>query len=182
MWTIEKNELYHHGIMGMKWGKRNGPPYPLHSGMYSAAEKKATKRALRQEKKAAKKQKKLQKKADIEEAKRQKILKTGTAKQLQKLKGNISNDEYQTAFKRLENERKLDELTTDQVRSVSERVNEAKNVLSSIDSASKSAVNIYNRGARIYNVVAKKRGWEPQELPIIPSENSEKKDKDKDKK
>ena len=22
-------ELYHHGIQGQKWGKRNGPPYPL---------------------------------------------------------------------------------------------------------------------------------------------------------
>lgn len=21
--------LYHHGIKGQKWGKRNGPPYPL---------------------------------------------------------------------------------------------------------------------------------------------------------
>lgn len=23
------SELYHHGVDGMRWGKRNGPPYPL---------------------------------------------------------------------------------------------------------------------------------------------------------
>ena len=34
-------ELYHHGIAGQKWGKRNGPPYPLGSGDHSASEKKA---------------------------------------------------------------------------------------------------------------------------------------------
>lgn len=26
---LMNNELYHHGIQGQKWGKRNGPPYPL---------------------------------------------------------------------------------------------------------------------------------------------------------
>lgn len=35
-WT---NELYHHGIFGQKWGKRNGPPYPLKPGKHSAREK-----------------------------------------------------------------------------------------------------------------------------------------------
>lgn len=25
------NELYHHGVLGQKWGVRNGPPYPLKS-------------------------------------------------------------------------------------------------------------------------------------------------------
>lgn len=25
------DELYHHGVRGQKWGKRNGPPYPLNS-------------------------------------------------------------------------------------------------------------------------------------------------------
>lgn len=32
MWYIvKKDELYHHGVKGQKWGVRNGPPYPLGS-------------------------------------------------------------------------------------------------------------------------------------------------------
>lgn len=33
------NYLVHHGILGQKWGKRNGPPYPLKSGAHTNAEK-----------------------------------------------------------------------------------------------------------------------------------------------
>lgn len=35
---MQVNELYHHGIRGQRWGKRNGPPYPLKGGSYSASE------------------------------------------------------------------------------------------------------------------------------------------------
>lgn len=37
---FESNYLMHHGILGMKWGRRNGPPYPLGSGDHSANERK----------------------------------------------------------------------------------------------------------------------------------------------
>lgn len=34
-----KTELKHHGIRGQRWGKRNGPPYPLKESSKSSAEK-----------------------------------------------------------------------------------------------------------------------------------------------
>lgn len=49
--------IKHHGIMGQKWGQRNGPPYPLDASDHSAAEKKAAKygsKADKAEKKSAK--------------------------------------------------------------------------------------------------------------------------------
>lgn len=38
---IYLNYLRHHGILGQKWGKRNGPPYPLGASGHSASEEKA---------------------------------------------------------------------------------------------------------------------------------------------
>lgn len=42
MYKITYNEeLAHHGILGQKWGHRNGPPYPLDASAHSKAEKEA---------------------------------------------------------------------------------------------------------------------------------------------
>lgn len=37
------DEFYHHGILGQKWGRQNGPPYPLDQSRKSYSEKKMAK-------------------------------------------------------------------------------------------------------------------------------------------
>lgn len=39
--SFDEDFLVHNGILGQRWGHRNGPPYPLNKSAYSMAEKKA---------------------------------------------------------------------------------------------------------------------------------------------
>lgn len=106
--------LAHHGVDGMKWGERNGPPYPLIRQGRAKFSKILKKRKIE----AANNKKKLQKLKEEQpeeyEAKKQKTLKGGSAKQVLDFQGDLTNQQLQDAVNRLNLEMRLKEISDSQ--------------------------------------------------------------------
>ena len=92
MYKLTTNELYHSGVKGQQWGKKNGPPYPLSASQHSSKEKKAgtsgwTKEAKQESRKKANSKKKnaiTRKKKVLIEGVKSKIEKKQSEKQSKK--------------------------------------------------------------------------------------------------
>lgn len=102
-------ELYHHGILGMSWGDRNGPPYPLSGSAKKIARAEAKKkierdRRLEKMRKMAAKKRKL----ELREAKKQakidkkkaKLLSDGDMDAIYRNRRLFTNEEFQYAIER----------------------------------------------------------------------------------
>lgn len=106
--------LEHHGITGMKWGKRNGPPYPLDASQKSSAEKSAEKGSgsgsggsgvsQKKPKKVSPKKAKQMKEEEYEalsdEEKKAKIMKEADTEMLVKYSNLFDDKEIQSTYNR----------------------------------------------------------------------------------
>lgn len=111
-----EDELYHHGVLGMSWGDKNGPPYPLGgiNKKVARAEYKAKKekeRRLKKLQKAAKKARKVKAKNAKQEAeilkKKQKLVKDGDLDKIRKNANLFTNEELQYVIERDNQKRAL---------------------------------------------------------------------------
>lgn len=159
-------ELYlaHHGILGMKWGLRRyqnkdgsltpagknryaGPSNPRHKP--SNAKKLAKQRAANLEKarkaRAAKKA--------FEEGKKN-ALDRGNATELLKYKGHLTNQEMQAALNRLDNERRLSELSAKEVASGKKSFDKIMKKIDSARDAGEKMKNAWNFIADVHNSFA----------------------------
>lgn len=174
--------IAHHGILNMKWGQRNGPPYPLSPGQHSAAEKKAMRKQARAERREERKIKRLRKKADRldkkqvkkeakqakEYAKEQKtideVVRSGTAKEVLKYQGKLTNQQLQDAMNRIDWEDKLKARAAkeDYMNSDAYKRDQALEKVSDLKTKAEKVIGLYNTVAKVNNAFNKST-----ELPTI---------------
>ena len=179
---FESNYLAHHGILGQKWGYKNGPPYPLDEGDHSSSEKKAGWRkslvsAIKDHKKKKQRAKALEKarKTKAENAKKaaekqayedekQRVLKSGKASEILKYQGDLTNKELSDAVSRLDWERRLNEISAKEVQTNWDKMDSLMNKVGKV-------TDYVNKGANAYDAIKRvTKIFEPKD------------DKDKEKK
>lgn len=106
-------ELYHHGILGMKWGVTNGPPYPLDSDISTGSRLKK----IFSRDKGGKEEKNQSVNAKVIKKENKKMLKeskrdTVTSKAVKKAKG-MTDEELKKAVARLNFEKQYANLEKD---------------------------------------------------------------------
>lgn len=142
---IKMDELSHHGVLGMSWGERNGPPYPL-SGVDKKVARAEAKRKKIQEKRIAKLQKAAKKarKAKVKAAKRQAKTLEKQEKLLDKKAKLLEEDNYKKIMKN----RKL--FTNEELKYIQDRRNQQIN--DKIDRFMNRAAKITTAANSIMNV------------------------------
>lgn len=116
--------LVHHGILGQKWGKKNGPPYPLDYNKLSPEERDKAKKSA---------------------------IERGDVKEAYANRKHFSNQEIDDVIKRFNLEQRLADVSAEKVKTGMDKLNELSKNMNTISDAINKGSNLYNNTAKVLN-------------------------------
>ena len=166
-WNLDMEELTHSGVDGMRWGGRNGPPYPLRRDIATGSRLKTNssgrkpggiKAYLQTRKVKKKKQAALEKarQTKAENAKKKqtaeehaaevkKILESGDRNKIKSIASEVSYNDLTNALNKADLMAKLNTQTAS--KTAWDKLDNAKNKLDKV-------IGYYQTGAKTWNVIA----------------------------
>lgn len=160
------NELYHHGRLGQKWGKRNGPPYPLSGGTVSEAYGKKKNRISayfqsRKEKKAAKSQEKedpsSEQRKTLSEGEKEKLLREGTASEVYKYQSELTNQELNNALNRIRWRNNLAEFALEETEKGWKSVDQVMKKVGNVKDWTRTGIDFYKTFVEALELIDKEK-------------------------
>ena len=171
-------ELYHHGILGMKWGVRR---YQNADGSLTSAGKKrygkATDEGVTPKKNDPEPSTSQDEGGKLSAERKQEIIDRGDVKNAYRYISEFTNDDLRRVRERFDMEQSFKKLATPQnVKTGLDRLNKMGNYLQAAVKVTNNGIGLYNNMAKITNSVGVP-GFGKTNLPIIASPNNKDKDK-----